>query len=122
METQTFADGDTDFQAQLTKVAAAKPEVLAVSGLYRESALLLIQARQMGLNLPVMGGNGFRPRADEDCRRCGGRRPGQPVAYRPGRPHDAGFRGRRVTMPSNQFAAWLTMLARRLALKVEGCR
>ena len=59
VKTQTFADGDTDFQAQLTKVAAAKPEVLAVSGLYRESALLLIQARQMGLNLPVMGGNGF---------------------------------------------------------------
>jgi len=59
VETQTFADGDTDFRAQLTRVAAAKPEALAVSALYRESALLLIQARQQGLNLPVMGGNGF---------------------------------------------------------------
>ncbi|NLI12727.1 MAG: ABC transporter substrate-binding protein, partial [Peptococcaceae bacterium] len=59
VETQTFADGDTDFQAQLTRVAAAKPEALAVSALYKESALLLIQARRQGLNLPVMGGNGF---------------------------------------------------------------
>lgn len=59
VETQTFADGDTDFRAQLTRVAAAKPEALAVSALYRESALLLIQAGQQGLNLPVMGGNGF---------------------------------------------------------------
>ncbi|MCL6611593.1 MAG: ABC transporter substrate-binding protein [Peptococcaceae bacterium] len=59
VETQTFKDGDTDFQAQLKKVAAAKPEALAVSALYKESALLLIQARQQGLNLPVMGGNGF---------------------------------------------------------------
>ena len=46
-------------RAQLTRVAAAKPEVLAVSAFYKESALLLIQARQQGLNLPVMGGNGF---------------------------------------------------------------
>jgi branched-chain amino acid transport system substrate-binding protein len=59
VETQTFADGDTDFRAQLARVAAAKPEALAVSALYKESALLLIQARQQGLNLPVMGGNGF---------------------------------------------------------------
>ena len=59
VEAQTFADGDTDFRAQLTRVAAARPEALAVSALYKESALLLIQARQQGLNLPVMGGNGF---------------------------------------------------------------
>ncbi|BAF60532.1 ABC-type branched-chain amino acid transport systems, periplasmic component [Pelotomaculum thermopropionicum SI] len=59
VETQTFADGDTNFQAQLTRVAAAKPEALAVSALYKEAALLLIQARQQGINLPVMGGNGF---------------------------------------------------------------
>jgi len=59
VETQTFTDGDTNFQAQLTRVAAAKPEALAVSALYKESALLLIQARRQGLNLPVMGGNGF---------------------------------------------------------------
>lgn len=56
---ETFHDGDTDFRAQLTKVAGANPDVLVVSALYREAALLLQQARQMGLNQPVVGGNGF---------------------------------------------------------------
>lgn len=56
---ETFHDGDTDYRAQLTKVQAANPDVLIVSALYREAALLLQQARQMGLNQPVVGGNGF---------------------------------------------------------------
>lgn len=56
---ETFQIGDTDFRAQLTKVAAARPDVLVVSTLYREAALLLRQARQLGLNQPVIGGNGF---------------------------------------------------------------
>lgn len=59
VETQTFAEGDTDFQTQLTRVAAAGSEALAVSAFYKEAALLLIQARQMGITLPVIGGNGF---------------------------------------------------------------
>ncbi|WP_428846291.1 ABC transporter substrate-binding protein [Metallumcola ferriviriculae] len=59
VETQTFNDGDTNFQAQLTKVAAAKPDALAVSALYKEASLLLVQAKQQGLDVPVMGGNGF---------------------------------------------------------------
>lgn len=57
--TETFSIGDTDFRAQLTKVAAAQPDVLVVSTLYREAALLLRQARQLGLDQPVIGGNGF---------------------------------------------------------------
>ena len=59
VETQTFSDGDTNFQAQLTNVLAAKPEAIALSALYKEGALVLIQARQQGLDLPVMGGNGL---------------------------------------------------------------
>ena len=56
---ETFHDGDTDFRAQLTKVLQANPDVLVVSALYKEAALLLQQARQLGLNQPVVGGNGF---------------------------------------------------------------
>lgn len=57
--TETFSIGDTNFRAQLTKVLAARPDVLVVSTLYREAALLLRQARQLGLDQPVIGGNGF---------------------------------------------------------------
>jgi len=57
--TETFSTGDTDFRAQLTKVAAANPDVLVVSAFFREASLLLRQARQLGLNQPVVGGNGF---------------------------------------------------------------
>lgn len=56
---ETFHDGDTDFRAQLTKVLQANPDVLVVSALYKEAALLLQQARQLGLDQPVVGGNGF---------------------------------------------------------------
>ena len=56
---ETFSIGDTDFRAQLTKVAAARPDVLVVSTLYREAALLVRQARQLGLDQPVIGSNGF---------------------------------------------------------------
>lgn len=59
VEKLTYQTKDTDFNAQLTKIVAAKPEALVVSGLYQEAALILQQARQLGLKVPVIGGNGF---------------------------------------------------------------
>ncbi len=46
--TETFAKGDTDFSAQLTKIAALEPEALIVSALAEEAANIMIQARQLG--------------------------------------------------------------------------
>lgn len=40
VDTETFADKDTDFSAQLTKIQAANPDVIAVAGLYQEGALI----------------------------------------------------------------------------------
>ena len=57
--TETFADKDTDFSAQLTKIQAANPDVIAVAGLYQEGALIMKKAREMGMNQPVIGNNGF---------------------------------------------------------------
>lgn len=59
LETVTYQTKDTDFNAQLTRIAAKQPEALVVSGLYQEAALILQQARQLGLKVPVIGGNGF---------------------------------------------------------------
>ncbi|WP_301859456.1 ABC transporter substrate-binding protein [uncultured Megasphaera sp.] len=57
--TETFADKDTDFSAQLTKIQAANPDVIAVAGLYQEGALIAKKAREMGMNQPIIGNNGF---------------------------------------------------------------
>lgn len=59
VDTETFADKDTDFSAQLTKIQAANPDVIVVAGLYQEGALIVKKAREMGLNQPVIGNNGF---------------------------------------------------------------
>jgi branched-chain amino acid transport system substrate-binding protein len=58
-DTITFSRGDSDFSAQLTKAKAANPQAIVVSALAREGTLLLIQARNLGITVPFIGGNGF---------------------------------------------------------------
>jgi branched-chain amino acid transport system substrate-binding protein len=48
-------DKDTDFKAQLTKVKAANPEVLAVLTYYTTGALVVQQARNLGITVPLVG-------------------------------------------------------------------
>jgi branched-chain amino acid transport system substrate-binding protein len=57
--TETFAKGDVDFKAQLTKIKASAPDALVLSALIAEGAPIMVQARQLGLNVPVIGGNGM---------------------------------------------------------------
>lgn len=57
--TETFADKDTDFSAQLTKIASLKPDAVMVSSLYQEAALVLKKAREIGITVPFVGTNGF---------------------------------------------------------------
>src|SRR3954471_16269599 len=56
---QRFSEGDKDFRAQLTAIRAAKPDVIAATGFYTEAALICIQARTLGLNIHVIGGDGW---------------------------------------------------------------
>ena len=56
---QKYVEGDKDFRAQLTAIRAAKPDVIAATGFYTEAALICIQARSLGLNVPVIGGDGW---------------------------------------------------------------
>ena len=53
-----YAEGDKDFKAQLTSIKASKPEVIIVTGYYTEAALICRQARQLGIEAPIMGGDG----------------------------------------------------------------
>jgi branched-chain amino acid transport system substrate-binding protein len=57
--TETFAKGDVDFKAQLTKIKATNPDAVVLSALIAEGAPIMVQARQLGLNVPIIGGNGM---------------------------------------------------------------
>jgi branched-chain amino acid transport system substrate-binding protein len=56
---QKYAEGDKDFKAQLTAIKAAGVEGVFVPGYYTEAALICKQARDLGLQLPVFGGDGW---------------------------------------------------------------
>lgn len=56
---QSYSGGDKDFRAQLTSIKSAKPDVIFVPGYYNEVALIGKQARQFGLKVPMMGGDGW---------------------------------------------------------------
>ena len=57
--TETFAKGDVDFKAQLTKIKVGNPDAIVLSALLAEGAPIMVQARQIGLNMPFIGGNGM---------------------------------------------------------------
>jgi branched-chain amino acid transport system substrate-binding protein len=54
-----FNGGDKDFKAQLTAIKAANPDAVFVPGYYTDVALICIQAKQLGLNVPLFGGDGW---------------------------------------------------------------
>jgi branched-chain amino acid transport system substrate-binding protein len=56
---QEFQKGQADYKAQLTKIASMKPDAVFCSALYEEGAVILSQARKMGIAVPFVGGNGF---------------------------------------------------------------
>ncbi|HSH04882.1 MAG TPA: ABC transporter substrate-binding protein [Anaerolineae bacterium] len=57
--TETFVQGDTDFSEQLAAIEAVNPDAIIVSALASEAAQIMVQARAMGLEAPIVGGNGF---------------------------------------------------------------
>ncbi|OWT75577.1 MULTISPECIES: ABC transporter substrate-binding protein [unclassified Achromobacter] len=57
--TETFAKGDVDFKAQLTKIKGTNPDAIVLSALLAEGGPIMVQARQIGLNVPFIGGNGM---------------------------------------------------------------
>jgi branched-chain amino acid transport system substrate-binding protein len=57
--TETFQKGQSDYNAQLTKIKDLKPDLILSSALYNEGAVIMDQARKMGITVPFVGGNGF---------------------------------------------------------------
>jgi len=56
---QSYSEGDSDFRAQLTQIKAANPEAIYVPGYYTEVATIARQARELGITVPLMGGDGW---------------------------------------------------------------
>jgi len=56
---ETFSTKDTDFSPQLTKIKGLNPDALIVSALAQPASGLLTQAKQLGIDVPIIGGNGF---------------------------------------------------------------
>jgi branched-chain amino acid transport system substrate-binding protein len=54
-----YNGGDKDFKAQLTAIKAENPQGVFVPGYYTDVALICIQARQLGLTVPLFGGDGW---------------------------------------------------------------
>lgn len=57
--TETFAKGDADFNAQLTKIKSLAPPAIIASALAEEAANIMSQARQQDIDAYFIGGNGF---------------------------------------------------------------
>lgn len=56
---QSYSEGDSDFRAQLTQIKATNPEAIYVPGYYTEVATIARQARELGITVPLLGGDGW---------------------------------------------------------------
>ncbi len=56
---QSYSSGDKDFKPQLTSLRAESPEAIFLPGYYGEVALIARQARQLNLDVPLLGGDGW---------------------------------------------------------------
>ncbi len=56
---QSYSSGDKDFKAQLTKLKDGAPDAILASGYYNETGLIAVQARELGISAPLLGGDGW---------------------------------------------------------------
>lgn len=56
---EAYLAKDTDFKATLTKIKVTNADVVFVPGYYQEVGMLIKQARDIGLTMPFLGGDGW---------------------------------------------------------------
>ena len=57
--TESYNTGDKDFNAQLTKLKAAQPDAVYLPDYYATVALIAKQLRAQGINVPIVGADGW---------------------------------------------------------------
>jgi branched-chain amino acid transport system substrate-binding protein len=56
---ESYASTDTDFKAQLTSMKGTNPEGIFIPGYYGEVGTIARQARELGIKVPLLGGDGW---------------------------------------------------------------
>jgi branched-chain amino acid transport system substrate-binding protein len=56
---ESFSGTDTDFKAQLTSIKGQNPDGIFIPGYYNQVGTIGLQARQLGIKVPLLGGDGW---------------------------------------------------------------
>jgi branched-chain amino acid transport system substrate-binding protein len=56
---EAYTQNDPDFKAQLTKIRNLNPDVIYIPGYYGQVGIIARQARELGMNMPLLGGDGW---------------------------------------------------------------
>jgi branched-chain amino acid transport system substrate-binding protein len=56
---ESYSLRDTDFNAQLTRIKASNPDAVFVPGLFTEVGLIAVQAKALGLTVPLLGADAW---------------------------------------------------------------
>ena len=56
---QSYTQGDRDYKGQLTSIRSLKPDVIYVPGYYGEVGVIAKQAKQLDIQVPLLGGDGW---------------------------------------------------------------
>jgi branched-chain amino acid transport system substrate-binding protein len=56
---QSYTQGDRDYKGQLTAIRSANPDVIYIPGYYGEVGVIAKQAQQLGIKVPLLGGDGW---------------------------------------------------------------
>ncbi len=56
---ENYRSSDRDFKPQLARIKSANPDAVYLPGYYTQIGLIVRQARELGLNVPFFGGDGW---------------------------------------------------------------
>lgn len=56
---EAYTQTDPDFKGQLTKIRNLNPDVIYIPGYYGQVGIIAKQARELGMNMPLLGGDGW---------------------------------------------------------------
>lgn len=56
---EAYTQTDPDFKGQLTKIRNLNPDVIYIPGYYSQVGIIAKQARELGMNMPLLGGDGW---------------------------------------------------------------
>ncbi|MFJ7972548.1 ABC transporter substrate-binding protein [Psychrobacillus sp. NPDC096389] len=59
VQQESYVAKDTDFRSTLTRIKGANPEFIFIPGYYEEVGLIVKQARELGITVPLMGADGW---------------------------------------------------------------